>query len=144
MSEIYQHLLTCTRRANMIDEINQEISDIWSTLLVNHPTPILNGSNPRISMQQVAVFLLTSESFRMRYAAEDPKKWKAFKLYIDDARSELCNQIKSHPMFKQVLLRANALQRVDPFEDDDTDEYDNQDDDQDDDQDNHNEDGGER
>ena len=117
---IYQHLLTCSRRAEVVDEINDEVMICWKNVAGTVGDPILSGAAPRVNLQHVAYFLLTSDAFRLRYC--NPAAYLRFKSVVDETRNSLLSSIRSNPLLQQVRDRAAGQPTIELDEEGEQDE----------------------
>jgi hypothetical protein len=104
---IYEHLLTCSRRAAIVDTVNDTAMKFWQDCHGIAGPPILSGANPRVNNSHVALWLASSNEFSQRYLSAE--RQVQFKRIVDEARLSLINACKSHPIINQVRSRAMGL-----------------------------------
>ena len=128
-------MLTSSYMSTDVEKNLDEIKHMWDTLHESNPDPVLYGPSPKFTNGQLCFWLASNVIFEGHFISISQRI--QLKKILTEARMNLLNACKSHPIIQQTRDRARNLNEIpttthpeffdDPIEDDVEDEDDNND-----------------
>jgi hypothetical protein len=127
---LYDHLLTCDTRSDLMDNMVNKLNDTWEKSHILNTPPILHGGSPSITLPQVAFLLASVDPFAEKFLR--PDMLRLFRLALNEAKSSLVSHCRTNPTIDLIRNSANQATQYpigaeltpdgDPIEENDLDE----------------------